>query len=61
MHVAGFDLGLVLRLLLGAGTPKELASRGGFLFWLVDPAIGLVVLLVTPSEPSSKLDSSTGC
>jgi transposase len=27
VHVAGFNLGLVMRALLGAGTPKELATR----------------------------------
>lgn len=61
VHVAGFNLGLVMRLLLGAGTPKELAARGGLLFWLIDPTAGLVVLLVMPPEPSPNPGSSTGC
>jgi transposase len=28
VHVSGFNLGLMMRLMLGAGTPKELAARG---------------------------------
>jgi hypothetical protein len=42
VHVAAYNLGLVMRLLLGAGTPRWLASRSGFIFWLIDPAAGLV-------------------
>ena len=61
IHVAGFNLGLVMRLVLGAGTPKELAARGGLLFWLIDPNAGLVVILILPSEPSPDLGSSTAC
>jgi transposase len=51
VHVAGFNLGLVMRALLGAGTPKEFATRGGILFWLIDPAAGLVLLVILPPEP----------
>ena len=52
IHVAGFNLGLVMRLALGAGTPKELAARGGFLFWLIDSTTGLVVLIILlPQDP----------
>jgi transposase len=51
VHVAGFNLGLVMRALLGAGTPKELAARGGIIFWLIDPAAGLVLLVIPPPEP----------
>ena len=58
IHVAGFNLGLVMRLMLGAGTPKELAARGGFVFWLIDPAAGFVLLVLLPPhrpfEPTSE-------
>ena len=37
VHVAAYNLGLVMRRLLGAGTPKELAARGARLLWLLDP------------------------
>jgi transposase len=45
VHVAAYNLGLVLRLLLGAGTPKQLASRGAGLFWLFDADLGLLLIL----------------
>jgi transposase len=52
IHVAAFNLGLVMRLVLGAGTPKELAARGGFVLWLINPTTGLVVLIILqPQEP----------
>ncbi len=52
LHVAGFNLGLVMRLVLGAGTPKELTARGGLLFWLIDSTTGLVVLIILlPQDP----------
>jgi len=58
VHVAGFNLGLMMRLLLGAGTPKELAARRGFVFWLIDPAASFVLLVILPShgpfEPTSE-------
>ena len=47
-----------MRLVLSAGTPKELAARGGFVFWLIDPAAGFVLLLILqphgPFEPTSE-------
>jgi transposase len=61
IHVAGYNLGLVLRQLIGAGTPKELAARGGWLLWLLDPDMGLLVILVLPTESSPNATSSTGC
>ncbi|HEX6111733.1 MAG TPA: hypothetical protein VFZ10_05450 [Geminicoccaceae bacterium] len=50
IHVAGFNLGLVMRLVLGAGTPKELAARRGLLFWSIHPTTDLVAILILPSE-----------
>jgi transposase len=52
IHVVGFNLGLVMRMVLGAGTPKELAARGGFLLWLIDPTTDLVLLVILlPRDP----------
>jgi transposase len=34
IHVGAFNLSLILRQLLGAGTPREWKNRGGMLFWL---------------------------
>ena len=61
VHVAGYNLGLVMRQLIGAGTPKELAARGAWLLWLFDPDIGLLVLLILPPEAGPEPTSSTGC
>jgi len=52
IHVAAFNLGLVMRLVLGAGTPKELAARSDIIFWLIDPTGGLLVILtLLPKDP----------
>ena len=52
IHVAAFNLGLVMRLALGTGTPKELAARGGFVFWLIGTATDLVLLVILlPRDP----------
>ncbi len=60
IHVAGFNPGLVMRLLLGAGTPRELAARGGFVLWLIDPPGGLVVIFILPPQapPDPPADAS---
>jgi hypothetical protein len=51
----------VLRQLIGAGTPKELAARGARLLWLIDPDIGLLVIIIMPTKPTPNPTSSTGC
>jgi transposase len=61
IHVAGYNLGLVLRQLIGAGTPKELAARGAWLLCLLDPDLGLLVILILPPKPGPEPTSSTGC
>jgi transposase len=61
VHVAGYNLGLVMRQLLGAGTPKELAARGARLLWLLDPNLDLLVILIRPPEAGPNPTSSTGC
>ena len=35
IHVGAFNLSLILRKLLGAGTPREWKNRGVMLFWLI--------------------------
>jgi transposase len=61
VHVAGYNLGLILRALLGAGTPRGLAARGGVLVWLADPEARVAILLVlVPAAPPNPT-SSTGC
>jgi hypothetical protein len=51
----------VLRQLIGAGTPKELAARGAWLLWLLDPDLGLLLILILPHETGRNLTSSTRC
>ncbi len=52
LHVAGYNLSLLMRQLIGAGTPKEVVAGGyGALFVLVTPAgavlVAQVVLIVS--------------
>jgi Transposase DDE domain len=61
VHVAAYNVGLVMRQLIGAGTPKELAARGAWLLWLLDPDIGLLVILIRGPETGPEATSSTGC
>ena len=47
IHVAGYNLGLILRLLTGAGTPRGFGARAsGSLFALPAPDGGLVVVVL---------------
>ena len=48
VHVAGFNLSLIFRKLLGAGTPREWKSRGGALFLFL---LGLFTPKPTHSRP----------
>ena len=76
VHVAGYNLGLIMRLLTGAGTPRQLMARA--CIWLVVvplPEGGLIVTLfaaivdqpaafavrIRPDAPSQKPDFSTAC
>jgi transposase len=61
VHVAADNLGLVMRQLLGAGTPQELAARGARLLWLRHPDLGLPVILILPPNAGPEPTSSTGC
>ena len=60
VHVAGYNLGLVMRQLLGAGTPRELAAHGALL-WLLHLETGLLTVLILPSDAGPEATSSTGC
>jgi transposase len=61
VHVAGYNLGLVMRQLIGAGTPNELVARGARLPWLLDPDLGLPVLFILPPEARPEPTSPTDC
>lgn len=61
VHVAGYNLGLVMRQLIGAGTPKELVARGARLVWLFAPDVGLLVVLILPPHAGPEPTSSTAC
>ncbi len=51
LHVAGHNLGLLMRQLIGAGTPKEAVARGYMAVFLIPTPDGalLVALLVMQS------------
>jgi transposase len=53
IHVAGHNLGILMRLLIGAGTPKEAAARGrAFLFANYhDDSLAIVVLFLDEADP----------
>jgi hypothetical protein len=60
-HIAGYNLGLVMRQLIGAGTPKELAARGAALPGLRHAHVGLLGLLILPRAAAPEPNPSTGC
>src|SRR4051812_42751532 len=47
VHVAGYDLGLVMRLLVGAGTPREFLARASAHLLLLTTADGAVLVVLT--------------
>jgi len=47
VHVAGYNLGLVMRLLVGAGTPRELLARASAHLLALATADGRVLLVLT--------------
>ena len=55
IHVAGYNLGLIMRLLTGAGTPREFQARAfAFLFTIVEPnARPILVILVATGDQSA--------
>src|SRR5690349_22384406 len=45
IHVAGYNLGLIMRLLTGAGTPRELHARiAAYLYGCVTSDVALLVI-----------------
>ena len=61
MQVAAYNLGLVMRALIGAGTPKGAAARAAALLCLAEPIAGLVVLIFVPPDVPPQPTSSTAC
>jgi transposase len=57
VHIAGYNLGLVMRLLVGAGTPREFLARASAHLLLLATADGaaLVVLIVATSTETAVL------
>ena len=51
VHVAGHNLGILMRLLIGAGTPKEAAARGlTSLFFLYTEQAVAIILIATSGD-----------
>jgi transposase len=49
VHLAGHNLGILMRLLIGAGTPKEAAARGLAYLFFVDTEDAVAIILVAAS------------
>ena len=54
VHVAGFNLGLVMRKLVGRGTPRGLAAALSCLFGRLLAACGAFMRLGRPETPKSR-------
>lgn len=50
IHVAGHNLGILMRLLIGAGTPKEAAARGERLLLVVQTVETAVFVILAIDE-----------
>jgi hypothetical protein len=57
VHVAGYNLGLIMRLLVGAGTPREFLARASASVLAFTPAddVVLVVLVITTGTEAAML------
>ena len=56
IHVAGHNLGLLMRLLIGAGTPKEAAARAqAWLVVLLTPDAIVVGVVITDQDHTRAL------
>jgi transposase len=71
IHVAGYNLGLIMRLLTGAGTPREFQARAfALLLTIVEPIVVLLVAIgdqsaafavsIRPDRSSEEASFSTG-
>src|SRR3954463_1445223 len=66
IHVAGHNLGLLMRLLIGAGTPKEAVARGWYFFVLLRTTDGatdaaILEVFVENSAGPALIVFTTGC
>ncbi|MGZ8996443.1 MAG: transposase, partial [Rhodospirillales bacterium] len=50
IHVAGHNLGILMRHLIGAGTPKEAAARGRALLFVVYRENTLAIVICTAAD-----------
>jgi transposase len=48
IHVAGFNLGVLMRALMGRGTPRELADAKPGLWWIVQTVETWILALIVP-------------
>jgi transposase len=55
VHVAGYNLGLVMRLLVGAGTPREFLARASAHLMLLTAADGAVAVLVVAIDTQAAM------
>jgi hypothetical protein len=56
VHVAGYNLGLIMRLLVGAGTPREFLARvSGCLLLLTTPKTAVIVILIIAIEAEAMM------
>ena len=52
IHVAGYNLGLIMWLLTGAGTPRQFQRQGfAWFFAILEPDEGLVCLFLRRKPP----------
>ena len=47
IHVAGYNLGLIMRLLVGAGTPRELVARAAAHLLVLTTTNGAALIILT--------------
>ena len=57
IHVGAFNLSLILRKLLGAGTPRELKNRAGQVF---SRLLRFLLCLMTTVSPARRLTAAVG-
>ena len=50
VHVAGYNLGLIMRLLVGAGTPREFAARVRAYLLVLTAADTLTAILIVATR-----------
>ena len=56
IHVCGHNLGVLMRQLIGAGTPKEAAARGRVLFIVVHTEETLAIVVLAVASPGGEDD-----